>query len=846
MSTKRPARSLSAFSITCPAAHFRGLALVLETERHLIFSMVRKIRRVSLWFLAVGLAGTACLGQTERQTGREASPDSAEPIPTPQIALQVERTRELLRTLAERRDADSILPQAEAALAAAKARVSALREETESAIDGKAWWKVLEDLQRDWLTESTRIQQWLRRLDYNIQELDGDLSTLRLHLRRWQATEAVESTQNGALASRVSSSAQSVQREIDQVSRLQTDLLNVQDQLVDLLAASDRSQEALETASRTSLLGFDSPPLWTALRKPPRAGRSLVDLQVERLQSAYSYVLTENHRVAAQGLLLLALAVTTWVIAGRIKRSDLPQNHPARILLRPFSSALLVTLVLTRFFHPGAPRLVYTAAGLLLLIPLLRVVPQTVGRFRSQVYVLSVLYVLGVAVDFALENTLFGRLLLLGIAALALLVFSLVMRKARRLVTDAKWQRLLTPLARVIQGLLLFSLLVNTLGSVSLSGLVIDATLKAVYGGILLWAGFAVLNQGWAVALGSSAAAARLRIVKAHRERLVKVGGRVLAWLVTALWVYYALFAFRLQDFLWSHVVGALSAPIKIGELEFSLGDVFSFVAVIWLAFFVSRVLRFFLEEEAMPRFSLPQGVPATISRLTHYTVLLFGFLIAITAAGLGLDRITLLTGAFGVGIGFGLQNIVNNLVSGLILLFERPLKIGDQIQIGDFVGKVVSIGFRSSVIRTFEGAEMIVPNGNLISETVINWTLSDQLRRAEISVGVAYGTDPRQVLELLVEAAKQHPDILAEPAPIAVFRGFGESSLDFSLRAWTDAIDRFIGISSDLAVLVNETLVKAGIEIPFPQRDVHLKNGAPPRSVESHGSQRAQDQDPK
>ncbi len=807
---------------------------------------------IALFVLLSGQAGTASPAQTETQTNRETAKDAAEPIPTTQVPAQVERTRELLRNLAERRDADSILPQSETALAGIKSRISVLREETESAIDGKAWWKVLEDLQRNWLSESTRIQQWLRRLDYHIQELDGDLATLDQQLRRWKATEVVESAQpGGVMASRVSSSRESLQREIDRLSRLQSDLLAVQDQLIDLLAACDRSQEALESASRTSLLGFDSPPLWTALLHPARAGKSPFDLQFERLQSAFHYVSTEDHRIAAQGLLLLALMVPAWLIAGKIRRGELPGDHPARILLRPFSSALLVTLVVTRFFHPGAPRLVYTAAGLLLLIPLLRVVPQAVGRFRPQIYVLSVLYLLGILVDFAVENTLFGRLLLLGIAALSLLVFSLVVGQVRTAIeSEGEWGRFLTILARIVQGLLLFSLLVNTLGSVSLSGLVIDATLKAVYGGILLWAGFTVLNQGLSVVLGSSAAAARLRIVQAHRDRLVSGGGRLLAWTVTALWVYYALSAFRLQAFVWRTVVEALTTPIKIGELAFSLGDLLSFVAVIWLAFLISRLLRFFLEEEAMPRFSLPQGVPATISRLTHYTVLLFGFLIAITAAGLGLDRITLLTGAFGVGIGFGLQNIVNNLVSGLILLFERPLKIGDQIQIDDFVGKVTSIGFRSSVIRTFEGAEMIVPNGNLISETVINWTLSDQLRRAEINVGVAYGTDPRRVLDLLVEVAKQHPDIISEPPPIAVFHGFGESSLDFSLRAWTNTVDRFITIRSELTVSVNAALVEAGIEIPFPQRDLHFRDGAPkPVSVlvgEPKAEVAPRDQEPK
>ena len=211
-----------------------------------------------------------------------------------------------------------------------------------------------------------------------------------------------------------------------------------------------------------------------------------------------------------------------------------------------------------------------------------------------------------------------------------------------------------------------------------------------------------------------------------------------------------------------------------------------------------------------------------------RYGVLLLGFLVAVGAMGLGMDRITVLLGAFGVGLGFGLQNIVNNFVSGLILIFERPVQVGDAVEVGSVKGKVSRIGIRSSTVRTFDGADVTLPNGTLLSEALTNWTKSDRVRRIEIAVGVAYGTDPDAVIEVLREAEDRQPGLVDDPAPQVLFKGFGESSLDFLLRAWVDDNDRWVMIQSELALAVNRGLRERDIEIPFPQRDLHLRSIAP------------------
>jgi potassium efflux system protein len=204
--------------------------------------------------------------------------------------------------------------------------------------------------------------------------------------------------------------------------------------------------------------------------------------------------------------------------------------------------------------------------------------------------------------------------------------------------------------------------------------------------------------------------------------------------------------------------------------------------------------------------------------------VITIGFLLAIAAAGVEMSKLAILLGALGVGIGFGLQNIFNNLISGIILAFERPINEGDVIEVGSQLGVVKQIGIRASTIRTWEGAEVIVPNGNLISNELINWTLTDQQRRAELNVGVAYGTDPELVIQILRDCAASHSDIMKDPEPIPIFTAFGSSSLDFRLLFWITDNERRLMILSDLAVMINAALKKAGITIPFPQQDLHVK----------------------
>ena len=210
----------------------------------------------------------------------------------------------------------------------------------------------------------------------------------------------------------------------------------------------------------------------------------------------------------------------------------------------------------------------------------------------------------------------------------------------------------------------------------------------------------------------------------------------------------------------------------------------------------------------------LARGIPFAICTILHYVILLLGFFVALGALGIDLAKVTILAGAFSVGIGFGLQNVINNFVSGLILLFERPIKVGDVIEVGGNTGEVRSIGIRASVIQSTDGSEIIVPNGSLISSQVTNWTLSDRKRAIEVSVNAAGDTDPERVVELLKSTAASHPGVAKQPPPQAYIVTFSAGAVTFQLRAWIDRYEDSAQLQSDLSLAVKNALAREKIAI--------------------------------
>jgi small-conductance mechanosensitive channel len=362
-------------------------------------------------------------------------------------------------------------------------------------------------------------------------------------------------------------------------------------------------------------------------------------------------------------------------------------------------------------------------------------------------------------------------------------------------------------------------------GFVPFGVLLVEGTIASAFIAVVLmalhWALMGLTDAALTTTFALSTVLGRHAVVTrqtAHRASRLALG---------AGFVWITLDYYRLQTVVAEQARAALAETIALGELDIALGEVLAFALGIWAAIVASRVLSTALEEDVAPRLELGPGVPAAAALIVRYTVLALGFLLAAAAAGIGLSQLALFAGALGVGVGFGLQNVVSNFVSGLLLVFERPVKVGDTVDIAGVRGTIKAIGIRASTVRSWTGADVIIPNAKLIDAELVNWTHADRSMRADITVGVAYGTDLRRAHAVLLEATQTIDAALASPAPAVLMTGFGDSSIDFRVQVWIANPPDLPRVVSELGLAIDDALGAAGIEIPFPQRDLHIRTDA-------------------
>ncbi|HRI17949.1 MAG TPA: mechanosensitive ion channel, partial [Burkholderiaceae bacterium] len=577
--------------------------------------------------------------------------------------------------------------------------------------------------------------------------------------------------------------------------------------------------------------------------------------QRERLESTAIWRLGEDagtsvsavsKRLEGSALLLRAyfvrhggeLALTVGLCCLRclwLFRRAAPATAPAaqRAWNRPLAASLLIALVALFWFAPNPPIVFYSLLVLAIALPMARL-----GRLAFAAAAPRTLNGLALAiVVFALRSlidasALADRLLLLVQLASFTVPLALDLRGGGLYRAFARFTpESVRAAALVVLGLCALSALHALFGSAGPSrgvrvgaagvigfGFIFTTTAMALYGALLALLATPLL--GW------------LRSARQPDPALLRALRVVLFLIAAGSTVVTTLGAMTLVPDALSVLDSAARSTVDIGVLTVSTAALATALAVVIGTFVLSAVVHFVLDREVFPRLQLRAGAGYAISTFARWLIFIAGGVLTLAALGVDPTRITLLAGAVGVGVGFGLQSVVNNFVSGLILIVERPVAVGDLIEIGPLLGAIQRIGIRSSSVRTTHGAEVIVPNSDLASKEVINWTRSDRQRRYDIDVGVAYGSDPKQVMRLLVEAAREVPEVMAEPAPMAMFKGFGDSSLDFRLLAWVSTIDLGLQAQNALRIAVLAKLDAAGITMPFPQRDVHLI--APPAASPS------------
>jgi len=271
-------------------------------------------------------------------------------------------------------------------------------------------------------------------------------------------------------------------------------------------------------------------------------------------------------------------------------------------------------------------------------------------------------------------------------------------------------------------------------------------------------------------------------------------------------------------------LVQVLTHPIQLGNMSLRLVGFVYATIILLCAHAATRVLRTFVKDRILSDSGLELGIQESVTTVMVYLLWGVSILLSLNVMGLSTTSIAVAFGALSIGLGFGLQNIFNNFISGLILLFERPIQVGDVVQLNDNWGTVTKINVRSTVVQTFDNASLIIPNSDMISNQVTNWSFKDLRLRRNIVVGVAYGSDTELVRKTLLEIAHAHPKVLKRPKPDVLFEDFGDSALVFRLRLWS-SIDHFITVETDVRFAIDRLFRERHIEIAFPQLDIHVRS---------------------
>ncbi|MEO8604972.1 MAG: mechanosensitive ion channel domain-containing protein, partial [bacterium] len=772
------------------------------------------------------------------------SPTAAPPLPLADVATKADEVGVFLQQLDERLAGGAAIDAISSALPTTVQQIVDRAAAGQRALAGNPALREVDSLTTAWRATRDQLNDWIATVTGRVNELEREIGGLDDLRAIWRATHDQAQAEGAPpeLIDRTDTVLNALLAARKGIEARRKALLVLQDRLVEALASTREPVNQLTTYRRdTRLFVANVPPLPVGLRTLeswPAAWSRVSDSTAAEWREAVAFLSDQGMRLM---LPLLAL-VTLWLVlrrgrgaAAKWLAEDPSLARAAGVFESPLAAALVVSLVVWRWLLPDPPPMVDEGLRALALLPALYILRRLVDPpLVPALWALIVFYFSDRCCRLLAPQPVFEQALFVVEMLGAALFLAWLVRSGRLravFASASRWAPAADRTARALVGLFLLAAVAGGLGFMQLARYLQEALVDSSGLAVVLFGVLQVLEGLWAFLLRTRLLR-RLRMVERHLTLLQARGERFLGWCTFAAWALGSLINARVFEPLRHGVDRVLNAPLALGTLSVSLGAVLAFAVTVWLSFLISRFVRFLLEEDVFPRLSMTRGVPYALSNLVHYAVLFIGFLFALAAMGVDLNKFTLLAGAFGVGIGFGLQNIVNNFVSGLIMLFERPVQVGDVVSLANVYGEVRRIGIRSSTLRTVEGADVIVPNGEFVSGTVTNWTLSDRLRRIDVQVGVAYGSDPEKILALLRAVAGAHAYIVETPKPVALFTAFGDSALNFELRAWTDNFDQWVATRSELAVAINAKLIEAGISVPFPQRDVNVVQGSQPLTV--------------
>ncbi|WP_183568605.1 mechanosensitive ion channel family protein [Mucilaginibacter sp. SP1R1] len=636
----------------------------------------------------------------------------------------------------------------------------------------------------------------------------------------------------------------SVQKSIIRIGVLENRISALSILLIDLDDRIDLKVHEFTLKSVTNEYGF----IWD--RKKAHALDRLDSTLVKtvRLNALlYSYFLTSKSNWGGHLASLLTLIVFfAWIYHCRRKVIRDHEEHNVifdqipYIAKHPYLSTLMVISILSPYFYDH-PMQVFAHTMLLIMMGSMGILikensPIPLFKFWRILFIAAIIFCLSsLLVTIAYED----RIILLLVSGLIIYQSIKLLRQIK--ISPDTYPMHLSLILKIYIVLNFVSMLLNLTGRFSLAKIVeISATLN-----ICLAAGFYLLVQ-----ILMESLFLQLEVNKNPDQHpitsyldfktLQKKSKGFLVKITAILWLVALAKNLTIDDYLYDQGNDFLNHPYKISSTAFTFRSVLVFIIVIWTSGLVARVISYFYDFAGQQTKLTPQAKKTRSSiLLIRLTIFVVGFFVAITAAGIPMDRVTIVIGALGVGIGFGLQNIVNNLVSGVILAFEKPVQVGDIIEVSGKSGTIKEIGIRSSKIECGDGSELIIPNGDLISQHVVNWTLTNNHRRVELLIRVAYGTDVEKVENILNGIVQNHVDIMKTPAASVFLYNFSDTAIEFRALFWTADISKWLTLKSSVMRAIYVAFEQEKIEIPqgqlqvlFPESGIH-----PPANINAPGS---------
>lgn len=509
----------------------------------------------------------------------------------------------------------------------------------------------------------------------------------------------------------------------------------------------------------------------------------------------------------------------------------------AEILLKhPFSSSIVVGWF-GAFLFFNIPENILKLVALVAMVPVVYLVHLLNPNWsKRRLLLFTAIYLLFLFLpNLYFDGFLMRTGLILLLFALLYLVNDLRKRKTEIIANNPYWGGTIPTLINLFTIFCWIGLIAAVLGNVRLAQLLINTLLGTALFFVVLKTAVTLLRSFISLMILGPLYRHSL-ILQNDAHTVIELIHKALKIIGFLSWLYVFLHLLGIYHGFKDLIVNIVTSPLSIGKLSVSLWNFMAFIIVIQASSWLSDAIRYILQMEVFPRLHLKSGVPNTISLMVRFTLALFGLLFAFAAAGVDLDKLSVALGAVGVGIGFGLQNIANNFISGIILALERPIQIGDYVVVNEVSGIVKDIGLRASQVRTWSGSDVLVPNGDLVSNKLTNWTFSDRLMRVQTEIRVPFDTELDPLLQFLLEKFKDVPGVLRRPAPYLNLRGISESAIIVDLYCWIpDATDSFSGGTRIKEFFYTE-LRKAGYDIPLPKQELKIHD--------DHSSEESEDSD--